>query len=438
MEADNNHTTKQKLVVFFVLTVFLSSLFGGAMGFWAGSVSGGGLRAADLWHTLSGKAAVQAPPADNGSSGSGAANKVVNQVDEESAVISAVDKVSPAVVSIIITKDLPVIEQYDATPPGMSDFFRQFFGDNFGDFSSPSVPQYRQNGTQQTEIGGGTGFIVSPDGYILTNRHVVNDPTADYTVLMNDETKHEARVLARDPVNDIAVLKIDGENLPTVELGDSSNLKVGQSVIVIGNALGEFRNTVSTGVISGLARSVVAGESGMGSENLSGVIQTDASINPGNSGGPLLNLDGQVIGMNTAMAMGAENIGFAIPINDIKNVYESVKTNGRIVRPWLGVRYSMVDKSVADANNLSNDYGALIVRGDNPTDLAVIPGSPADKAGLVENDIILEVNGQKVDASHPLVNLISGFKPGDKVTLKVSHKGEEKDVQVTLGEAPNS
>ncbi len=256
----------------------------------------------------------------------------------------------------------------------------------------------------------------------------------EYTVLMNDESKHEAKVLARDPINDIAILKIEGQDFPTVELGDSSTLKVGQTVIAIGNALGEFRNTVSTGVISGLSRSITAGGAGIGSEQLIGVIQTDASINPGNSGGPLLNLAGQVIGINTAMASGAENIGFAIPINAVKNTIESVRQYGRIVRPWLGVRYVMVNKTIAEENKLSVDYGALIVRGEKVTDLAVIPGSPADKAGLEENDIILEVNGQKIDQDHPLAMIISRYQPGDEITLKVLHKGEEKEVKVKLEE----
>jgi len=253
-------------------------------------------------------------------------------------------------------------------------------------------------------------------------------------VLMNDETKYPARVLARVSLSDLAVLKIDKQNLPTVELGDSANLKVGQSVIAIGNALGEFRNTVSTGVISGLARSVTAGGAGIGSEQLINVIQTDASINPGNSGGPLLNIAGQVIGINTAMAQGAQNIGFAIPINEVKNTIDSVKRNGRIVRPWLGVRYAMVNKEVADANKLPVDYGAIIVRGQNQTDLAVIPGSPADKAGLQENDIILELNGRKITEKNPLANIVAKLKPGDEITLKVLHQSKEKTVKIKLEE----
>jgi len=417
---ENNY--KKLLVTILIASVLVSSVFGAAMGFWAGSLANGRLK--NLWGVISG--------------GQG---KVIT-VTEESAVISAVDKVAPAVVSIIVTKDLPKIEQYYSNPFG-SEFFREFFGQDFNDlFGQQAVPQYRQNGTEKTEIGGGTGFIVSADGYIITNRHVVLDQAAEYTVLMNDEAKYPAKVLARDALNDLAVLKIEKDNLPTVELGDSANLKVGQSVIAIGNALGEFRNTVSTGVISGLARSVTAGGADIGSEQLINVIQTDASINPGNSGGPLLNIAGQVIGINTAMAQGAQNIGFAIPINEVKSTIESVQKNGRIVRPWLGVRYVIINKAIADANKLSVDYGAIIVRGQNRTDLAVIPGSPADKAGLVENDIILEINpsggsgqaGQKITEENLLANLVVKFKPGDEITLRVMHQGKEKIVKVKLEE----
>lgn len=356
-------------------------------------------------------------------------------VSEESAVIEAVEKASPAVVSIIVTKDLPIIERYYSSPFGGDGFFEEFFGGGFGDFFGFQQPQYRQKGTEEREIGGGSGFIVSSDGYIITNKHVLDDEEANYTVLMNDENKVEAEVLARDPLNDIAVLKINKTELPFLNLGDSSNLKVGQSVIAIGNSLGEFRNTVSTGVISGLSRSVVAGGSfGSSAEQLLGVIQTDASINPGNSGGPLLNITGQVIGINTAMASGAENIGFAIPINEVKSVYESVKEYGKIVRPWLGVRYVLINESIQEANKLDVGYGALIVRGENMTDLAVVPGSPADKAGLVENDIILEVEGVKIDLDNPLARVLSRFKPEDTIKMKILHKGDEKEIEVTLAQ----
>ena len=187
-------------------------------------------------------------------------------------------------------------------------------------------------------------------------------------------------------------------------------------------------------MISGLARSVTAGSFGSGSEQLVNVIQTDASINPGNSGGPLLNISGQVVGINTAMARGAENIGFAIPINEVKSTILSIKENGRIIRPWLGVRYVIIDQTIAQANKLSVDYGAIIVRGDSRTDLAVVPGSPADKAGLAENDIILEINGQKINDNNPLANIIAKFKPGDEITLKIMRQAKEKTVKVKLEE----
>ncbi len=416
---DNNF--KKSFIAAVAASIIISSVFGGAMGYWVSSSAQG----FDLMDWFLGK------PQEQEGVRAKDGQKVVT-VEEESAVISAVEKVSPAVVSIIITKDLPIIERYYSDPFGGSDFFRQFFGDDFGDFFR--TPQYRRKGTEKREVGGGTGFIVSSDGYIITNKHVVLDEEAEYTVLMNDGSKYDAKVLARDPVNDLAVLKVDKKDLPTVELGDSSELKVGQTVIAIGNALGEFRNTVSTGVISGLSRSITAGGGGIGSERLIGVIQTDASINPGNSGGPLLNIAGQVIGINTAIAQGAQNIGFAIPVNEVKNTYESVKKYGKIVRPWLGVRYVQINKAIAESNKLDVEYGALIIRGEERTDLAVIPGSPADKAGLVENDIILEVNGKKIDDKNPLAKAIGKFKPGDEITLKVLHKGEEKEVKVKLEE----
>jgi len=420
---------KKSLVIIFIVTILVSGIIGGAAGFWAATFySSGNNLSGWMKQMLSGGNILSGnySKVQTGDQG----DEPTVKTDYETAVVNAVQKASPAVVSIIVTKDLPVIEQYYSDSLGNSDFFRQFFGDNSGDFFR--IPQYRQNGTQKQEIGGGTGFIVTADGYILTNKHVVSDETAEYTVLLNDGTKPVAKVLARDPINDIAVLKIDGKNLPLAEFGNSSNLKVGQTVIAIGNALGEFRNTVSTGVISGLSRSVTAAGAGIGSEQLTGVIQTDASINLGNSGGPLVNLSGQVIGMNTAMAQGAENIGFAIPINEINNVFTSVKQTGKITRAWLGVRYLQINKTIADQNKLSVDYGALIVRGQNQTDFAIIPGSPADKAGLVENDIILEVNGKKISDGNSLAGMIGHYKPGDQVTLKVLSKGKEKTVKVTL------
>ncbi|MFH0819959.1 MAG: trypsin-like peptidase domain-containing protein [bacterium] len=346
----------------------------------------------------------------------------VNELEQESATIAAVKKISPAVVSIIITKDLSKF--YNMTDPNSFPF------NNFFDFGFP----YQAPPQGQQEIGGGSGFIISADGMIITNRHVVSDSEAEYTVLTNDGKKYDAKVLAQDSVNDVAVVKIEAKNLPTVELGDSDKIQIGQSVIAIGNALGEYRNTVTRGVISGIGRTITAGTETGQSEVLEDVIQTDAAINPGNSGGPLVDLNGKVIGINTAINQQGQLIGFAIPINDVKPAITSVEKTGKIVRSFLGVRYVLINDVIAKANNLKVNYGALVIRGQNPEDLAVVPGGPADKAGISENDIILEINGQKIDQNHSLTKIISKFDPNKEVTLKILHRGEEKEVKVKLGE----
>jgi len=357
------------------------------------------------------------------------------QTSQEEATIKVVNEVSPAVVSIIITKDLPVFEEYYVSP------FEEFFGQPFFEFK---IPQYEQKGTQKQEIGGGTGFIVSEDGMILTNGHVVSDKDADYTVLTNDGKKYPAKVLARDSIRDLAVIKIEGEKIvdnqgklilkpfPTVKLGDSDKLQIGQTVIAIGNALGEFRNTVSVGVISGLGRTVTASGGGM-IETLEDVIQTDAAINKGNSGGPLLNLKGEVIGVNFAMAQQAESIGFTIPINKAKKDIEQVKTSGKIVYPFLGVRYALINEEIQKENNLPVDYGVWVQKGTGG-EAAIFPGSPAEKVGLKEGDIILEFNGEKITTENSLAKIIMKYNPGDKVSLKILKEGQEKIVEVILEE----
>ncbi len=346
--------------------------------------------------------------------------------DHETLVMNAVQKASPAVVSVVISKDIPVVEQYYESDP-----FDSFF-DIPLEFR---MPQYRENGTERRDVGGGSGFLVSEDGLIITNRHVVEDTEADYTVFTNDGKKYAASIVARDPVHDLAILRVEGSGFPFLSFTDSQDVQVGQTAIAIGNALAEFRNSVSVGVISGLSRSITAGDSAGRSEVLDNVIQTDAAINPGNSGGPLLNLRGEVIGVNVAVASGSENIGFALPGNIAKRALDSVRATGRIVRPILGVRYVMIDDALKSKNLLSVDYGALVVRGETSEDLAVIPGSPADKAGLTENDIILEVNNIKLD-THTLASLIRDKNVGDAITLKILHKGEEKTLTVTLEETP--
>lgn len=345
---------------------------------------------------------------------------------QESFVIDAVKKTNPAVVSIIISKNVPKYETY--IDPNQQ---QNPFGDLFPGFSF-NIPQYRQNGTEKKQIGGGSGFFVSSDGLIVTNKHVVDQKDVEYTVLTNDGKKHTATVVARDPVLDVALIKVLGSNFPYLSLGNSDLLQIGQSVIAIGNALGEFRNTVSVGVVSGLARSVTAGDSFGNTETLDHVIQTDAAINPGNSGGPLLNLSGQVIGINVAIAQGSQNVGFALPINSIKGAIESVKSTGKIIRPYLGIRYVAINSEMKEKNNLSVDYGVLVKAGQNQNELAVVPGSPADKAGIVENDIILEVDGVKLDDKTTLSSLIRQKSIGSAITLKILHRGTEKTVQVIL------
>ncbi|MFH2062941.1 MAG: trypsin-like peptidase domain-containing protein, partial [bacterium] len=284
---------------------------------------------------------------------------------EESRRIEAVESATPAVVSVVVSKDMPVFEQYYSDP----------FGGLFGDLPGLQVPQMRQKGTERQDVGAGTGFFVSADGLIVTNRHVVADEAADYTVITADGEKHEAKVMGRDPSNDLAVLKIEaeeGQAWPFLPLSENEP-KVGQSVVAIGYALGQFSNTVSAGIVSGLARDITAGDGRGNSEQLYDVIQTDAAINPGNSGGPLLDLDGRVVGVNVAVEQGAQSVGFALPASDIRRVVDSVMETGRISRPFLGVRYVMINEELKESNQLPVDYGALVARGDRQTDLAVTP-----------------------------------------------------------------
>lgn len=364
----------------------------------------------------------------------GTASLITND-SHEATVIGAVQKAAPAVVSVVITKDVPIVEQYFEEQPNP---LSPFFGDDVFSPFSFQVPRLRQRGTEKREVGGGSGFIISADGTVITNRHVVADGDAEYTVFLSDGQKHTARVVARDTVNDIAVLKIEATNLPYLEFANSDELQVGQSVIAIGNALSEFRNTVSTGVISGLSRSIVAGDGAGQSEQLDEVIQTDAAINPGNSGGPLLDLAGRVVGVNVAVALGSENIGFALPANLVRSITDTVQREGRIVRPYLGVRYVAVTPLVAERNNLSVTYGVMVVRGEEADELAVIPGSPAAKAGLKEGDIILEIDGQKLDEETSLANIIRRHTVGETVNLKIIQDGSEKTVPLKLEEAPST
>ncbi len=358
-------------------------------------------------------------------------NQYIPQTSQEEKVINAVKKASPAVVSIVITKDVPIIEQYFINPFG-SDWPFEI-----------QIPQYREKGTRKEKVGGGTGFIISSDGLVLTNKHVVSEQDAEYTIFTSDGKKYPAKILAKDPFYDLAVLKIDQSSIPisqrktfpTLKLGDSSKIQIGQTVIAIGYALGEFQNTVSVGVVSGLGRTITASGGGM-VETLEDVIQTDAAINPGNSGGPLLNLAGEVIGINVARAYSGENIGFAIPINKAKRAIEQVRTIGKIVYPFLGVYYTIITPEMKEQFDLPFDFGAWVGRNSNgqKTEQAVIPGSPAAAVGLKRDDIILEFNGEKITQSNSLAKIIQKYKPGDPVVLKVWRDGSIITVNVTLGE----
>lgn len=390
---DKSMIKKKKSRNYFVLATFLIviSLIVGAVGGVGGII---------LLSSDNGKVASQLGIKDISSLSIPTTRTEKIVVEESSAIIDVSKSVSPAVVSIVSKA-----------------IYQDIFGRTY------------QAG------GAGTGFILTSDGLIITNKHVVAEINTQYTVVLSDGKSYDAEVKSRDPLNDLAVLKINATNLPVVELGDSDQLAVGQWVVAIGNALGKYQNTVTAGVVSGTNRSVEASDStGQNSEKLDGLIQTDAAINSGNSGGPIVNLKGQVVGINTAVAADAQSIGFAIPINLAKSAIDSIKETGKIVRPYLGVRYVPITKDISEQNKLTVDYGALVVPGNGLGQVAVVSGSPADKAGIVENDIILEINGDKINAEHSLIQLIQQYKVGQQIELKILSKGKEKTVKLTLEE----
>jgi serine protease Do len=330
---------------------------------------------------------------------------------EESVVIDVAERVSPSVVTVGLTKTQRVVDFFESDP----------FMDPFGFFRQP------QGREEEIEQDIGSGFIIDSQGLIVTNKHVVFDPQAEYRVITNDDQEYQVEKIYRDPANDLAILKINPPTggLKPVELGDSGNLKVGQFVIAIGTALGEFRHTVTTGVISGLGRGITAGspyESYV--EQLDNVIQTDAAINPGNSGGPLLNSAGQVIGVNVAVAAVGENIGFAIPINVVKEGIKNFNETGQFSRPFLGVRYRMIDQKLALLNEVPQ--GAYIVE--------VVSGSAADKARVQEGDIIVKIDGQTLKEENSLAKIASQKKIGDQIELEIWREGETLSSKAKLTE----
>lgn len=347
-------------------------------------------------------------------------------VTNQSQLISQIAKtVGPSVVSINVS----ITEQ---TQP---DQFSQFFGGG--------------SGGARTAQAAGTGIIISNKGLIITNRHVVPEGTTSVSVTLSDGTMlKNVKVIGRTSDNDsldLAFLEITdakGHKLQPAVIGDSSKLQVGDDVVAIGNALGQFQNTVTSGIVSGYGRSVQAGDSSdqsSAAENLDNLIQTDAAINQGNSGGPLVNLNGQVIGINTAVAGGtAQNIGFAIPINDARGLINQVLKTGSFERPYLGVRYIPLTADIAEQSKLKVTTGAYIVPAAEGAASSVLAGGPADAAGLKEGDVITQVNDTKIDDKHSLTSQLVQHKPGDKVSLKIQRGSDTQDVEVTLGKLPSS
>jgi S1-C subfamily serine protease len=325
---------------------------------------------------------------------------------EENVVTSVAEKVSPAVVTVSYKRETPVMERYFLDPFGM-------FG---GRRATGEVD------TEQVDIG--SGFIVDKSGLVVTNKHVVSQGVpSDYKIVLKDDSEHQVEKIWRDPVNDLAILKISGEEFDAIEMGDSDKLKVGNFVVAIGTALGEFRHTVTTGVVSGLGRGITAGDGFTGAEKLDNVIQTDAAINPGNSGGPLLNSVGQVIGVNVAVSAGANNIGFALPINVVKESLDNFNTTGQFDRPFFGVRYQLISKEQGILNNVP--AGAYVVE--------VVKDSSADKAGIVKGDIITKFDGKEMkDDKTGLAGLLGKKKIGDKVEVEVYRDKELKKILVEL------
>lgn len=351
-------------------------------------------------------------------------------MDYQEKVVQAIKKTIPAVVNIAITKELKEIEK---------EFPMGLFGFDPGikEELKLRLRQIPRDEKGRIKMGGGSGFIVSSDGLIITNRHVIIDPKANYSVIASDGKKYEAMVLATDPTSDVAIIKIGAENLPTIELGDASKLQLGQSVIAIGYALGEFQNTVSIGIVSGLSRFIKATTDISGhQQKLKGLIQTDAAINPGNSGGPLINLEGKAIGINVAVVYGAQNIGFAIPIGRAIRDLEEIKKYSRIRRPFLGIRYVLINPEIKTYLKLPFNYGALIVNEGMPDGQAVVKGSAAAEAGLKEGDIITSINKKKISFDNTIEDVISELEVGSEIEIEIYRKNKIINKKAKLKEYP--
>lgn len=328
-------------------------------------------------------------------------------VDEESVVTKVVAQASPSVVTVSMNS------------PSVAT--NQFPGDIFGNFFNTPQPTTTPQDSYQNI---GTGFVITSDGLIVTNKHVVADTTAKYQILIGSNDTENVVNIYRDPITDLAILKVNKTGLTPLALGNSDQLKVGQTVIAIGTALGQFNSTVTKGVVSGLGRAITAGSPFEGSENLDNVIQTDAAINPGNSGGPLLDSSGQVIGVNVAVSQSGQGIGFALPINLIKQSISNFQTTGQFDRPYIGVSYRMISKQTALMNDVPS--GAYVQ--------SVLAGSPAQKAGLVAGDVITEIDGTKLadNTTFSIADYINKKKIGDSVTLVFWRNNKQQTVSVKL------
>jgi serine protease Do len=342
--------------------------------------------------------------------------------DEEAATIHVVQSANVSVVSIGVFQDeAKIISRGTGSLPFIDQLLRERV-------IIPTTPSKKK-----VQISGGTGFVISTDGMILTNRHVVDEENLEYRVTLANGKTYTARVVGKDTIHDVAIIHIDAPDLKPVVIGDSDTVVIGQTVLAIGNAFSEFDNSVTRGIISGVNRRVYAGDALGSSEIIEEALQTDAAINPGNSGGPLINLRGEVIGMNTAVSQQGQSVGFAIPINVAKRSMESVRKHGRIVRTWLGVRYVTITPELQEMNNLSVTNGALI-----PSDSkSVIEGSPAAKAGLKPGDIITQVQGIPLTEKVSLPRALSAHWPGDVISITLSRGAKQIETKVTLGELPN-
>lgn len=358
---------------------------------------------------------------------------MINSIEEHT--IKVIEKSMPSVVSIVMSKFGPVMPHnpFHHQEDPANEFGITLPEEEVGPEKTLLGPKSLHR--EKVKVGGGSGFIVSDDGLILTNKHVVFDTDAEYTVITNDGRELLGKVVSRDPINDVAILKVNSKNLPEIALADSDKVAIGQTAIAIGNALGMFSNSVSKGIVSGLGRKISAalGEDGI-VEHLRNVIQSDVAINQGNSGGPLININGEVIGINTAIIFGAQNIGFSIPINSARRDLLDIQKHGRIVRPYLGVRYITLSPLLQNQYGLASNYGAIVSRDHVPGSEAVVKNSPAYKSGIKENDIILTINNKKIDENNDIMDIMDRSNVGDVLHCTFLRSGKEHKVDIKLEE----